>query len=221
MRRALVFLAAVVISLPVAATAKVHVVSLGKAMPVKLPVGPSEQTNLDIAVRSLIVDGQVKDFTSGESHDVTDREFVVRRAYRINDALPEDSHKTPKWLWQRGGSLLVDRKSGKITLLKLPDFDPFYSQVSWYRDYAAYCGISSNGDKADALVAEINTKKPLFRKELGKSTPGDTPDSNCAPPQWARQPARVTFLPKVGDKFTVNVSGRFADEAPDTDAEEQ
>lgn len=207
--------------LSAAATGKVHVVSLGRALPVKLPVGPSEQESLDITVRPLSVDGQVKDFTTGESHDVTDREFVVRRAYRINDALPEDSHKTPKWLWQRGGWLLVDRKSGRITLLKLPDFDPFYSLVSWYRDYAAYCGISVTDERVNALVAEIGGKKPLFRKELGKNTSGDTPDSNCAAPQWARQPARVTFLPKVGDKFTVNVSGRFADEAPDTDAEEQ
>ncbi len=64
-------------------------------------------------------------------------------------------------------------------------------------------------------------KKPLFRKELGKNTTGDAPDSNCAAPQWERQPARVTFLPKDGDKFTVNVSGRFADEAPDNDSDEQ
>ena len=29
----------------------------------------------------------------------------------------------------------------------------------------------------------------------------------------------MTFLPKAGDKFTVNVSGRFADEAPDNDSD--
>ncbi len=50
---------------------------------------------------------------------------------------------------------------------------------------------------------------------------GDSPDSNCAPPHWDRQPARVTFLPKEGDKFSVNVSGRFADEAPDNDSDDQ
>lgn len=190
-------------------------------MPVKLSVGPSEEKSVDITVRPLAVDGQVKDFTTGDSHDVTDREFVIRRAYRINDALPEDGHKAPRWLWQRGGWLLVDRKSGKITLLKLPDFDPFYSQVSWYRDYAAYCGIPSSGDRVNAIVAEIGGKKPLFRKDLGKNTMGDEADGNCAAPQWARQPARVTFLPRTGDKFTVSVSGRFADEAPDNDADEQ
>jgi len=196
-------------------------VTLGKAMPVKLAVGPSEEKSVDIAVRPLVVDGQVKDFTTGDSHDVTDREFVVRRAYRINDALPEDAHKAPKWMWQRGGWLLVDRKSGKISLLKLPDFDPFYSQVSWYRDYAAYCGIPSSGEKVNAIVAEIGAKKPLFHKDLGKSIMGDDPDGNCAAPQWARQPSRVTFLPKTGEKFTVAVSSRFADEAPDNDSDDQ
>jgi hypothetical protein len=221
MRCATVLLAALLACVPAGAASKVHSVNLGKTMPVKLFLGPSEEKSVDIAVRPLIVDGQVKDFTTGDSHDVTDREFVVRRAYRINDALPEDGHKAPKWLWQRGGWLLVDRKSGKATLLKLPDFDAVYSQVSWYRDYAAYCGITSNGERINAVVAEIGDKKPLFRKELGKPSMGDASDSNCSAPRWERQPPRVTFLPRAGDKFSVNVSGRFADEAPDNDSDDQ
>ncbi len=67
---------------------------------------------------------------------------------------------------------------------------------------------------------EIGNKKPLFRKELGKNIMGDAPDSNCSTPQWERQPARVTFLPKMTDKFTVNVSGRFADQATDNDSDD-
>jgi len=214
-------LAMLPVGLPAGAASKPHVVSLGKATPVKLFVGPSEDKTVDITVRALYVDAKLKDITTGEVHDVTDREFAVRRAYRINDALADDQRKTPKWLWQRGGWLLVDRVSGKISLVKLPDFDPFYSEVSWYRDYAAYCGITSNGERATAVVAEIGGKKPLFRKELGKASMGDTSDSNCSAPHWERQPARVTFLPKAGDKFTVNVSGRFADEAPDNASDEE
>jgi len=220
--RTLVFALAILpIGLPAAAASKPHVVSLGKATPVKLFIGPSEDRTLDITVRPLYVDSKLKDFTTGDAHDVTDREYVIRRAYRINDALPEDQRKTPKWLWQRGGWLLVDRVSGRISLVKLPDFDPFYSEVSWYRDYAAYCGITSNGERVNAVVAEIGGKKPLFRKELGKASTGDASDSNCSVPHWERQPARVTFLPKAGDKLTVNVSGRFADEAPDNDSEDE
>ena len=141
------FATALLVCSPAAATPKPHTVSLGRPTTVKLMVGPSEEKTTDITVRTLYVDGKVKDFTTGDSHDVTDREFVVRRAYRINDSLPDDTRRTPKWLWQRGDWILVDRKSGKTTSLKLPDFDPFYSQVSWYRDYAAYCGISSSGSE--------------------------------------------------------------------------
>lgn len=203
------------------AASKPHVVTLGKPTPVKLFIGPSEDRTTDITVRPLYVDGKLKEFTTGDTHDVTDREFVVRRAYRINDTLPDDAKRSPKWLWERGGWLLVDRASGKISLVKLPDFDPFYSEASWYRDYAAYCGISSNGERVNAVVAEIAAKKALFRKELGKVSMGDASDSNCSAPHWERQPARVTFLPKAGEKFTVNVSGRFADEAPDNDSDEE
>jgi hypothetical protein len=221
MRRATSLLAALLACMPAGAATKIHTVTLGKAIPVKLPVGPAEDKALDITVRPLIVDGQVKDYTTGDSHDVTDRQFVVRRAYRINDALPDEAHKAPKWLWQRGGWLLVDRKSGKAILLKLPDFDPLFSEVSWYRDYGAYCGITSSGDKVSAIVAEIGGKKSLFHKDLGKNPMGDTPENNCAMPVWARQPARVTFAPAGGEKFTISVSGRFADEMPDNDSDDQ
>lgn len=221
MRVAVLLVAMLPIGLTAAAASKPHVVSLGKATPVKLFAGPAEAKTIDISVRPLYVDSKMKDFTTGEAHDVTDREFVVRRAYRINDALPNDPRKSTKWLWQRGGWLLVDRASGKIALIKLPDFDTFYSEVSWYRDYAAYCGITSNGERVNAVVSEIGGKKPLFRKELGKVSTEDSSDQNCAAPHWDRQPPRVTFLPRGGDKFTVNVSGRFADEAPDNDSDEE
>jgi len=198
---------------PTWAASKPHTVSLSKPITAKLLIGPGEDKTMDITIRTLYVDGRVKEFTTGATHDVTDREFVVRRAYRINDSLPDDARKTPKWLWQRGAWLLVNRVSGKITVLKLADFDPFYSDVSWYRDYAAYCGISNSGESVMAVVAEIGNSKPLFRKDVGKNNNGETSDSNCSPPHWDRQPARVTFLPKVGEQFTVTVSGRFADEA--------
>src|ERR1700744_1184536 len=89
------------IALPLQAASKPHVVALGKASTVKLFVGPSEDKTLDIVVRPLYIDTKLKEFTTGDTHDVTDREFVVRRAYRINDALPEDPRRSPKWLWQR------------------------------------------------------------------------------------------------------------------------
>ena len=137
--RVLVVLA--LVGIAASAASKPHVVSLGKPQPVKLFLGaPRNPTPWTFQVRPLFVDAKLKEYTTGKPHDVTDRQFVVRRAFRINDALPDEARKSPKWLWQLGGWLLVDRSSGKITPIRLPDFDPFYSEVSWYRDYAAYCG---------------------------------------------------------------------------------
>ncbi len=202
------------------AASKPHVVSLGKQIPVKLFVGPSEDKSMDITVRALYVDTNLKEFTTGKTHDITDRDFVVRRAFRVNDSLPGDSRKNPKWLWQRGGWLLVNRVSGKITSLRLSDFDPFYSEVSWYRDYAAYCGVTGNGERVTAIVAQVGNRKPLYRKELGAATVSDKPEANCAPPGWTRQPARVTFRPAGGEAFTVTVSGRLVDENVDSSPED-
>ncbi len=222
MRLAGLLVLPVIFAVSAQSVSKPHVVSLGRPTGVKLLVGPSEDKTMAVTIRALYVDGKVKEFTTGSTHDVTDREFVVRRAYRINDALPDDAATKPKWLWQRDGWLLVNRVSGKITVLKLPYFDAFYSDVSWYRDYAAYCGISSSGEQVIAVIAEAGSNKPLFHREVGKNSQGDAQDSNCSPPRWERQPARVTFLPKVGEQFTVSVSGRVADQtSADTNGDEQ
>ncbi len=220
MRLALLVCLSAVLSTAADAASKPHFVSLGKSVSAKLLIGPGENQTIDIGIRPLYVDGKVKEFTTGNAHDVTDREFVVRRAYRINDALPEDTRKTPKWLWQRSGWILVNRVSGKVSVLKLPDFDAFYSEVSWYRDYAAYCGISNSGERVIAVVAEVGSSKPLYHKDVGRNNAGDAADSSCSAPHWERKPARVTFLPKSGESFTVNVSGHFADEV-EHDSDEQ
>jgi hypothetical protein len=220
MRIRCLLIALALLSICASAASKPHVITLGRPLPVKLFLGPEESNTIDIQVRPLFVDAKLKEFTTGKSHDVTDRQFVVRRAFRINDALPDEARRSPKWLWQLGGWLLVDRSSGKITPIKLPDFDPFYSEVSWYRDYAAYCGVTGDGEKLDALVVQIGVKKPLYHKALGKASGGEQPDSDCAAPHWERQPARVTFLPKVGDKLSVAVRGRFVDEVANDDSEE-
>lgn len=211
--------AILMLALSAAAASKPHVMSLGKAMPVKLLLGPTEEKTLTITVRPLYLDTKLKEYTTGPTHDVTDRMFVVRRAYRVNDSLPTESSSQPRWLWQRGGWLLVDRNTGRITQIKLPDFDPYYSDVSWYRDYAAYCGVADDGERVSAIVAQITTRKPLYKKQLEKLG-GEFPDSVCAPPAWQRQPARVTFTPVTGEKLTLDIKGRFADVTPDTPEEE-
>jgi hypothetical protein len=211
--------AILILTVSAAAASKPHIMSLGKPMPVKLLLGPAEEKTLTINVRPLYLDTKLKEYTAGPTHDVTDRLFVVRRAYRVNDSLPAEPASQPRWLWQRGGWLLVDRTTGRITQIKLPDFDPTYSDVSWYRDYAAYCGLADDGDRVSAVVAQISVRKPLYKKPLEKLG-GELPESICQAPLWQRQPARVTFTPQSGEKQTVEVNGRFADLTPDTPGEE-
>ena len=58
--------------------------------------------------------------------------------------------------------------TGRIAPANLPDFDVTYSEVSWYRDYAAYCGISDDGKQIYAVVAQINRRKPVVKWLIGE-----------------------------------------------------
>ncbi len=125
-----------------------------------------------LRVRPLMVDGKLKEWTNGESHAITDRSSVVRRALRLNDALPGD--KAEHWIWQRGPWLLVGSVKGSITALHLPDYDPAVSNVVWFRDYAAYCGLTASGKQLYAVVAQIAARKPVIAKKLSPCSPGRT-----------------------------------------------
>jgi hypothetical protein len=97
----------------------------------------------------LFVDTRLKEYTTENPDDLTDRLFVVRRAFRVNDALPSESavNGSPRWQWQRGEWLLVDRLTGHISRLNLPDYDPAYSTACRYRDFLAYCDVSERREK--------------------------------------------------------------------------
>jgi hypothetical protein len=207
---------------------KPHVISFGKAILARWFVGADESHSMEIKVKPLYIDGRLKEFTLGRPHDVTDHLFVVRRAFRLNDALPDQRNTAPIWQWQRGGWLLVDRVSGHVSLLALPEFDNYYSASSWYRDYVAYCGASDNGEKLYAVVAQIGRRKAILRKSLGSTAAADTatdsskndlPDSECPAPSWQRQPARVTFAPK-GQSFSYSIRGHDAEVLTSADGEE-
>lgn len=198
---------------------KPHVINFGKWTSVKWP-DASGHKMLDLKVRPLYVDSRLREFTTGIPHEITDRLFVVRRVFRVNDALPGDA--AAQWQWQRGSWLLVDRVSGRITQLSLPEFDPFYSTAAWYRDYIAYCGVSEDGKQLYAMVAQVGRRKPILKKQLGEPAGEDAPDSECPPPTWQRAPARVTFQPDESQKLVFTVRGRVIDmtSEPDEEAEE-
>lgn len=183
-----------------AAPRKVHVVALGAVKKVAYsragdPAGAA-QGEESLKIRPLVVDGVVKEWTTGEAHDVTDRSFVVRRALRLNDELPgEKIIANNHWVWQRGPWLLVDRALGHVTAVKLPDYDPGVSQVMWFRDYAAYCGITSSGKSLYAVVAQLSARKPVLTKKLAAFEQSDGSARVCAPVEWQREPLRATFHP--------------------------
>jgi hypothetical protein len=196
-----------------AAASKGHAVTFGTATQVDGFVRSSEENSLKLKVRPLYVDGKLEEFTTGDTHDITDRAFVVRKVYRVNDRPPTDAKQTTKWKWQRAGWLLVDRPTGRVTELRLPDFDPFYSSASWYQDYVAYCGVSGDPAKVYGIVAQVGVKKPLVRKELGHAHSTDMPDSECD--AWQRQPVRVTFTPKEGQPVTFAIHRSSAEVSPE------
>ena len=212
-----------------AAPRKAHTVVLGavRHVPYSKAGDPASaaagESVLDI--RALLVDGALKEWTTGDAHDVTDRSFVVRRVIRLNDALPTDdkpgtpgkaglekagqekvtNDKANQWVWQRGPWLLVDRAAGHVTALRLPDYDPGVSQVSWFRDYAAYCGVTASGKSLYAVVAQIAARKPVLAKKLAAFDADNHPDPVCAPADWQREPLRIAFHPSGTNAISYDI----------------
>ncbi len=207
-----------------AAPRKVHVVGLGAAKRVPYsktgdPAGAMAGEDV-LKIRPLVVDGQVKEWTTGEAHDVTDRSFVVRRALRLNDELPGEKTKAGElhWVWQRGPWLMVDRVTGRVTALKLPDYDPGVSQVAWFRDYGAYCGVTTSGKSLYAVVAQISARKPVLAKKLVAFDPENRSQPACGAPEWQREPLRATFHPTGEDAAIFDIiagSAVLVEESPD------
>jgi hypothetical protein len=236
-----------------AAPRKAHVVVLGAARKVAYskvgdPAG-ALAGETELKVRALVLDGVVKEWTTGDAHDVTDRSFVVRRAIKLNDSLPAESSATADkpadktaasdkagapsivktgekptvsnkpvagdkpasaraastWVWQRGPWLLVDRVSGHIVALKLPDYDPGVSQVSWFRDYGAYCGVTASGKSLYAVVAQVAARKAVLAKKLSAYDPENHPAPVCGQPEWQREPLKATFHPTGKDAVSFEV----------------
>ena len=209
------------LSATVSAATKVHVIAYGKWMTVQESIGfEGDEKPQTLKVRALVVDGRVKEYVLGVPHEVTDRLFVLRRAFRVNDSLPEDSGT--RWQWQRGGWLLVDRVTGHISAINLPEFDSLYSAASWYRDYVAYCGVADDGKKTFAMVAQLSRRKPVLKKPLAGGVPDEAAsDSLCSAPVWQRKPPRVSFEPAAGEKQTFAIRGHVVDVVNDADEEDE
>jgi hypothetical protein len=238
-RIAVVVMAALFAAFPAFAAAprKAHVVVLGAAR--KVPYSKSGDPagaapgETELKIRALLVDGVVKEWTTGDAHDVTDRSFVVRRVIKLNDTLPSDNAipsekpapgdksgvigkpgpggnpaltvRQDHWVWQRGPWLLVDRHTGRIVALKLPYYHPGVSQVAWFRDYGAYCGVTASGKSLYAMVAQVAARKALLAQKLSAFDAENHPEPACAPSEWQREPLRVTFHPTSKEPVSFNI----------------
>jgi len=193
-----------------AKAARIHTVTLGPVR--KVPYTPAEsspETKADesatLKVRPLVVDGAQKEWTVGDLHEVTDRSFVIRRALRINDALPGE---VARWSWQPGPWLMVDRVTGHITALHLPAFDPEVSEVVWFRDFAAYCGVATTVKGGLVMVVtELGARKAAVQKVVGPAPVPGALHGACSAAQWQRMPMRVTMQVAGGEPMTFDVSG--------------
>jgi len=217
-----VLLFAVLLAQFVAASPKIHVITFGKWTSVPwLEDSAADAKVQTVKVRAVIVDGRIKEYAIGAPHEVTERLFVVRRAFRVNDSLPEEPG--PHWQWQCGGWLLIDRVTARVSPLNLPEFDVYYSAASWYRDYVAYCGVAEDGKKTFALVAQISRRKPVLKKPLSNEgrPDGAAPDSACPAPSWQRSPVRVSFEPAGGAKETFAIRGHVVDVVNDAEEEDE
>jgi hypothetical protein len=198
-----------------AAPAKVHSVTRGAVR--KVPFTPPEAASragkpadaVTLKVRPLTVDGRQKEWTTGDAHDVTDRSFTIRRAMRLNDTLPGDA--TARWSWQPGPWLLVDRTTGHIVALHLPDFDAAVSGAVWFRDYAAYCGTGTTAKGGlFAIVAQLGARRAVVQQQIGKWPQAAPVEPVCKPAEWQRTPMRVTLQAIGGEAMTFDVVGAAA-----------
>lgn len=175
-----------------------HTVVLGRWRTV--PIATDSGTPEEAKLRQLLVDDRLREYTAGDAHQITDRIFVIRRAQRLNDLLPDEAGQKPRWIWRLDGWMSVDRQTGHVALLNMPMFDPETSQVTWFRDYAAYCGSSDDGSKMYMMVFQLGKRKPILKKESAGRA--------CPAPTWERTPSRVTFnVAGAKSSFVVNTRG--------------
>jgi len=197
-----------------AAPPRTHAVVLGPVRSVAYTPAYTEQENkreetTTLKIRGLFVDTRQREWTTGDPHDVTDRSFTIRRALHINDRLPGEA--ADRWVWQPGPWLLVDRGTGRIAALHLPDFDPVVSDVVWFRDFAAYCGTAQTAKGGlFAEVAQIGARRAIVHKQIGAWPQANHSMPVCKAAVWERQPMRVTLQASGGEAATFAVVGSAA-----------
>jgi hypothetical protein len=158
--------------------------------------------------------------TTGQPRDITDRAFVVRKVYRVNDRLPSESTQSPKWKWHRAGWLLVDRPNGPSQRTSLARFRPVLLDGELVSRLRGILRVLRRRREGVRRGGKIGVKKPLVHKEPGRAHGGDMPDSECDAPTWQRPPVRVTIVSKDGQPVTFAIHRQASEATPEHEAEE-
>ena len=103
----------------------------------------------------------------------------------------------------------------------MPDYDPGVSQVIWFRDYAAYCGVTASGKSLYAVVAQVAARKPILAKKLTGFELGVPTEPACATAEWQREPLRATFHPAGKDPVSFDIVPGSAVLVEDSEDESQ
>ena len=119
--------------------------------------------------------------------------------------------------------MLVDRITGRVTALHLPDFDSGVSDVIWYRDYAAYCGVhtAAKAGGLSAVVWQIGARRAAVDKVIGKWPQAEHAHAVCAPAKWQREPMRVTIQPTGATPISFDVIGSSTALVEDGDGDDE
>lgn len=192
------------------ATRRIHSAGLGEWHSVPYAPHPDATSPAtgQLRIRPLIVDGRLADWTTGEPHMITAQTFTVQQVLRVNNALPADPK--PSWIWQLGPWLLANRSTGHVATLHLPDFYPTVSEVVWFQNYAAYCGLKPTGQFLYGIVFEVGIHKPLAAQKIAHWSPVRHPEPACAPALWQIAPLRVSLQPTGGPATMDQVEDGFA-----------
>jgi hypothetical protein len=103
---------------------------------------------------------------------------------------------------------MVDRITGHITAVHLPDYDADISDAVWFRNYAAYCGISTTAKGGlVAVIAELGARKAVVQKTIAPWPLATPPWPVCARAIWQRTPMRATLQLTNGQPITYDVVG--------------
>jgi hypothetical protein len=158
--------------------------------------------SLDLKVRGLYVDGRMKESMLGASHDVTARTFVVCRTFRENDNLPTET-VSPRWIWQRGGWRTVDRVSGHISSIAMPEFDHLLLGVQLVSGLSPTAGSRTTAKAVRHRILDGTSQKNFSASRMKMTCR----IRKCPPPTWERRPARVIFEADQDHKASYVVRG--------------